>query len=352
MKNKKPLSKKKTFLVTNNDKASWEANSRLAFISDSTPDYLDAEWLKTIDHIVLDGPWNSIEYRRKSREFVVERVVNYRKELYPILNKALGLEYVEKTWGILLDSWLMHFLSIIYDRLNKLENAKEKLGDFFIKCSDENNPCMSTTLDFVVYCTKDYGNKQLYCDIAFAIGANVNPCFDFPQEKKAMSQDQEIIIKKKNTLYFSLKLIRFLVRLWIKYRKPLVILNGYFSKRVKFFILLRSLGKVLMIPNRMLFDKSPDFNKKNESIRNLLQVTENDKYDLVANKLIKKYFPISLLENLKSSINKVSRLSVIPVLGSAGGFFYDEDYKILASQLSEKGNKIIGFQHGGNYSFE
>ena len=55
----------------------------------------------------------------------------------------------------------------------------------------------------------------------------------------------------------------------------------------------------------MFLDKLSDL-KKNEALRNLLEVVENDKYDLVANKLIKKYFPISLLEGLKPYCKKVS----------------------------------------------
>ena len=154
MTNKKSLRIKETCLVISNYKVCWDTNSKLAFISNNIPDYLDAEWLKTIDHVVLDGPWESQEYRRKGREFVVERVDYYRKELFPILNSALGLKYSEKTWGILLDSWLLHFLSVVYDRLNKLENAKEKLGNIFIKCPGEHPVSISTTMNFSGCCTK------------------------------------------------------------------------------------------------------------------------------------------------------------------------------------------------------
>ena len=157
MTNKKSLRTKETCLVINNYKVCWDTNSKLAFISNSIPDYLDAEWLKTIDHVVLDGPWESQEYRRKAREFAVERVACYRKELFPILNSAMGLEYSEKTWGILLDSWLLGFLSVVFDRLNKLENAKEKLGNIFIKCPGEHPVFITTSEDFSHCCNKEYG---------------------------------------------------------------------------------------------------------------------------------------------------------------------------------------------------
>ncbi|MBT5470620.1 MAG: hypothetical protein HOK41_08445, partial [Nitrospina sp.] len=83
-----------------------------------------------------------------------------------------------------------------------------------------------------------------------------------------------------------------------------------------------------------------------------LKILEKDKFDLVANKLLENYFPLSLLEGFTAYSKKMSKLEMAPVLGSAGGFFQNEEYKILASRAIENGNKIIGFQHGGNYNFQ
>ena len=86
--------------------------------------------------------------------------------------------------------------------LNKLENAKEKLIDIFIKCPDEHPVSISTTLDFSGYCSNDYGNQLLYCDIALAIGVDVKSCSDFPQGNKALPEDPEEKVLKKNVLSF------------------------------------------------------------------------------------------------------------------------------------------------------
>jgi hypothetical protein len=67
----------KICLVVSNCKSCWDTSSKLAFISDSTPDYFDADELKSTDHIILDGPWKSVEYHYKSQRFVVERVTRY-----------------------------------------------------------------------------------------------------------------------------------------------------------------------------------------------------------------------------------------------------------------------------------
>jgi putative transferase (TIGR04331 family) len=337
----------KNCLVVSSCKSCWDTSSKLAFISDSTPDYLDADEIKSKDHIILDGPWKSKEYHRKSQQFVVERVTRYRKELTSVLNSALGIDYSEKAWGILLDSWLLHFTSVVHDRVNKLKNAQEKLDDIFLKCLKENPQPIYATVDFVRGTFNDLENQQLYCDVAKIIGIKVENCVDFLPENECfpLRTERESFINK---IY---SIVSPFFRWWIQYRKPLVVVNGFFPFKKAILILLRSFGKVLIIPDKMLLERLPSL-QKNEPLRNLLKVAEKDQYDFVANKLFSKYFPRSMLEGIKDYSEKISKLRGIPLLGSAGGFYFNEEYKILASCVIENGNKIIGLQHGGNYNFQ
>ena len=50
----------KICLVVSNCKNCWDTSSKLAFISECTPDYLDADEIKSKDHIILDGPYISL----------------------------------------------------------------------------------------------------------------------------------------------------------------------------------------------------------------------------------------------------------------------------------------------------
>jgi putative transferase (TIGR04331 family) len=337
----------KICLVVSNCRSCWDTSSKLAFISESTPDYLDADELKSIDHIILDGPWKSKEYHRKSQQFVVERVTRYRKELASVLNSVLGIDYSEKAWGILLDSWLLHFTSVVHDRVDKLRNAQEKVGDVFLKCLREKPQPIYTTVNFVRDCFKDLESQHFYCDIAKIIGIKVESCTGFLPGNECFSNRNERE-SLKNKVY---SLVSPFFRWWIQYRNPLVVIEGFFPFKKALLILLRSFGKVLIIPSEMFLEKLPRL-QRNESLRNLLKVTEEDEYDFVANKLFSQYFPLSLLEGVKDYSKKISKLKGIPVLGSAGGFYFNEGYKILASHILESGSMVIGFQHGGNYNFQ
>jgi putative transferase (TIGR04331 family) len=337
----------KICLVVSNCKSCWDTSSKLAFISDSVPDYLGADELKLTNSIVLNGPWESHNYRIKSHQFVIERVARYRKELLPILNSSLGISYGEKAWGILLDSWLLHFTSVVYDRVNKLENAQKQLEDIFLKCPERGGRPVATTLEFVHGCLKDPTNQQLFCDVAQALGIEIEHCVDSLPEDECLPDRTE----KESLTSKVYSMASPFFRWWVQYRKALVIVDGFSSPQKAILILLRSLGGILIIPSRMFLEKLPDL-KVNIPLRKLLKVVEKDKYDLVANELFAKYFPLSLLEGLKGYSEKISKLGVIPVLGAAGSFYFNEEYKILASQVIENGNKVVGFQHGGNYNFQ
>ncbi len=337
----------KICLVVSNCKNCWNTSSKLAFISDSIPDYFDADELTSTNHIILDGPWKSQEYHCKSQQFVIERVTRYRKELASVLNSALGINYSEKAWGILLDSWLLHFTAVVHDRVNKLQNAQEKLDDIFLKCLREDPQPMSTTLEFVSSCSKDPFNQRLFCDVAKTIGLKVENCADTLPEDECFSNRSER--ESLTTKIYSM--VSPIFRWWVQCRKPLVVVDGFFPFKKSMLIALRSFGKVLIIPGKMFLEKLPSL-KKNEFLRSSLKVTEEDEYDFVANKLFSKYFPLSLLEGLKDYSEKISRLKGIPVLGTAVGFYFNEEYKILASRVIESGNKIVGFQHGGNYNLK
>jgi putative transferase (TIGR04331 family) len=337
-----------TCLAVSNCKSCWDTNhSKLAFISDSTPDYFDREWLKTIDHVVLEGPWCSREYVFKSEQFVIERVTRYRKELSSILNMALGLGYGERAWGFLLDSWLLHFTSVIYDRVHKLENARDQLGEVYLNSFRDDLPLVQTTESFVRNCFNDRFNQQLFGEVANTLGIKVVRYVDCSAEDGVVLENAI----KKNLKHKVHQLFRLVPGWWIKFRKPVVIMVGYFPPVEKVLIFLRSMGGILMLPRDVLLGKIPE-HKEDESLRMRLKVIKKDRFDLVANNLFAKLFPVSLLEGLKNYSEKISGLEVMPVLGSAAGLYYHEEYKILASRVIESGNKIIGFQHGGNYNFE
>jgi putative transferase (TIGR04331 family) len=68
------------------------------------------------------------------------------------------------------------------------------------------------------------------------------------------------------------------------------------------------------------------------------------------NRILWKNIPIVHIENYQFLKNQLSQLfsSKTQILASANGWKSDEKFKIIAANLSEKGCKLVGAQHGGN----
>lgn len=324
-----------------------DTSDRLAFVSNSVPDYLEKKWLQTIDHIILDGPWKTLEYQDKALQHNIDRVLRYRNELSKTLNRLIDLDYSKRAWGFLLDSWLLVFISLIYDRVNKLENARQQLGgDVYLYENIVEIPIFATTMDFLDYCTQDGFNQQLYSEVAKVLGIKIKSC------KKKFQKDSPITDKipkcswKGRMLISLIPILRSIFRILVRYANSLVILDGYFPCKESFWITIRSLGRVLLLPWPLLLQEMP-LSRDIDSKRMLLKVVEVDKYDKVANHLLSRYLPQSFFENLKLYRDNISGLKNIPVLGSAVNFYWNDAYKNLASLIIDNGGKILGFQHGG-----
>ena len=346
------MSKDDVCLAVSRVKACWDTNAKIAFVSEGVVDFLDEEWLKTIDCHTINGPWATLNYQTDIYSFVIERLPRYRKELSIILNDIHGVNYGTKYWGFILDSWLLHFLTVIYDRVAKLENANKHLDNVYIRSLRMSEICFDTTKDFNIHCREEVFNQFLCAEIASVIGIKVDKAefisdqYDF--DKKGSNKKVSVSIYKKYVVALSKLIIRPLFSVWIKIRSPVLIVDGYFSKKDAVRIMLRSFGGIVIILPELFFQRVPTV-EKNNKLRVGLNVNDNDKYDKVANKLFSSCFPKSFLENYSVLNESMSGFSGLTVIGSATGFYFNDQYKILAGKVINAGGKVIGFQHGGGY---
>ena len=333
-----------TCLVVTRLKECLDASEHLVFISNSVPDYLDKEWLDSAEYDVLKGDWETDKYQNEAKNFAVTRLERYRSELGDLLNKKLNLNYDKKSLGILLDPWLLIFVAVVYDRVNKLENGMLKYSDAYIyQCVDKVLPPL-TTNDFLQQCQNDKFNQYLYSTIAKKLGVLVKKCCC----RDNKSTNNNLKMSWKGKVYFILlPIFRQIVKFWILFKRPLVIIDGFFPTKESINIALKSLGKIVLVSSDFLWKKQTYNLSVNNKSRNNLNVLEKDKYDVMANCVLKTCFPMSLLENLDAYNKRVSSFSEIPVLGTAISHYWNDTYKILSAQIIRKNGKLIGFQHGG-----
>lgn len=339
----------KVCLVVTGDKSTW-GNGDVIFVSPNMVSHSERKKIG-ISSEIIQGPWNTVEYKSNHKEFVIRKIIKYRKEISTAIGKELNIKYSEREWRILLDSWIYHFVSIVYERINYINNAKQKVAEIYLSCGIDAEYKIDSTVDFCTYSRTDGFNQYLYCEAAKVLGIE---CRSINEALRKDSHFDDGIRRVSDNLCerISAKLsgiIRWMVGKWIIVVKPLVIVDGYFPVDQALTIMARSFGRVIIIPSRYilpLFDHS----EYNLDIRNNILIKEDDDYDKLANRLLKRCLPISMLEGHLSYKSKIKHIKSIPALGSAVGFYHDDGYKLAAISVSKAGGKIIGFQHGGNYN--
>lgn len=328
-------------LVVSQLKDTWDLNAELIFINDSVVDFCCLDELKAINHLVLENQWDSLKYEVESVNFVENKVSRYRRELAVILNDIHNVRHEESYWKIILDAWLISFLSVALDRYNKVVFAQSLYPSAVIKESNSTiNLPPKDAWQFALDFQTDEFNQYVYVEAARIVGMQTIGVVG----KSECGVNQANKSNRNTTVKWAIKKI---LTIFLKVRNPTLILDSYFKPEDIIQIFLKSWGKVLMIPSRLLLEGDARSNEKGFD-RELLCVEELDRFDGFVNVLLKKCFPKSFLEDFSAILYCNNQwLKYVSVLGTATCIRSSDAYKIAAAELAKRGGRLLGFQHGG-----
>ena len=116
--------RKKLCLVVTESKDYYSENKDNVFLKKKIFDSLcpfniDSEY-RIIDNSISDS------YIKKNILFVRKKLENYKKDLTKTLNLYHKIENNELYWGIILDSWLVHAISVIKIKADELSLLNKK----------------------------------------------------------------------------------------------------------------------------------------------------------------------------------------------------------------------------------
>jgi putative transferase (TIGR04331 family) len=144
-----------------------------------------------------------------------------------------------------------------------------------------------------------------------------------------------------------------ILRLYIYFFKPILIINGYIGLKNTINFFFRSYGKIINIPGNFLFNEVNNNSFIDRNFRQRIRVHEIDIIDKIFNKIVGKFFPASYLENFNSINNDIKIISKkIKTIGTGSCHYSAIDhFNILTAEiLKNKSGKLIIFQHGGTIS--
>ena len=268
--------------------------------------------------------------------FVKKKKKKYKKFIIGILNNYHNLNNSSRYWTPIIDLWLddilfhVHYKIISYKPIYNSKFYLKKFNYFFKEPGDVKHALFEKELNFYLnYLIKNSINKKkLNNDFFFA--------------NKYFQKKYDSI----NPVYITL--VRKLIVFYIFLVKPIVIINGYFGYKNAIKIFIYSLGKIIILNGKHIFNKNIDKNFVDINFRKKINFNKKkDLFDEIFNCLLKFLLPMSFLENylqIKKYIQFYS--NNISKLATANLHLLDGHFKILLSEFLKKDKPFFVFQHG------
>ena len=345
------MKKEKVFLATTAIEEFWDTKKPLVFLGDWCLRYSRKNFWQTLNGNVIDGIW-------KNKQNLIT-AYNYLKGLYERLLSSLSISMNEihdevhnlRYWRIIIGPWLFHYLSVLYDRYLYINKAILEYPQFeTIILSDKSFIIPEDTIDFVQLVSEDSYNLQIFSKILIAKGYN-----NFDTKDFNIKLIEDLINKSKRSLIsFNIKRIINFIFSNLNPGKNVLMISPYFSKDIVFKIILKSKGKVLPIFFENTHTRTVQIDIQKRILLEKLSFESQCEFEKLVLYFIPHDIPFCYVENykvLKEEAMKEYSLKPKAILTWVSYYFH-EKFKIWAATMSEKGVKLIGAQHGGNYGLD
>jgi putative transferase (TIGR04331 family) len=326
-------------LVATSDKAFWAPTNNV-LLSNLFNNYDIGgkhEGISKVCKAFNDSP--SLHSKRKA--FILNRMPAYRTIIAKSIKNISGINLNNRQQKILLDLWLFHFLTVVFDRVNAikfvLDSYDAKLSYMLIEdISPPNN-----SMEFINRCQSERFNQFAYAEAARIFGVEI------------ISLSNPRNTKKENKFFF-----KFLSQpLFIKFlslksalSNTSLIISSSITKAHVLKIFFKSFGRIWILPNKLLFDNDSKIEENSTSRATLLNISETDYFDKYASVLLKKSLPIDLFERYSYYYESLKGLFTLNIIASDTEHYWNDQYKILAAHVLQKGGRVDAIQHGGNYN--
>ncbi len=297
---------------------------------------------------IIPSPWKPAIKIKEAADLCNGIYVEIFYELTDRLNLLHSASYSQKYWRILIGPWLRYFIEILYERYKRIENAFTLFPDIHTYVLPPTLCSLATldTYDFVSIrgkATEDYYNLKLFSLITRYLYPEkaIEKYNSLPSVEKVIGLKSKI---SKRLFYKANKVISL-------FFYPNVILSDMYHLDLTQILDLEFNSSL----NRVIFDNFTDRSgalkrvNYSQDFRHKLRFEgKYDKFNALLRQLIPSAIPMCYVENFNKYRKKVKAVGV-KVVGSAVGFYFNENFKFFAAEETSRGVKLIDFQHGGGY---
>jgi len=335
------------FLATTALEEFWNKDEKILFLGEWCKLYDRKEELEKLDYETLDFEWNDLEKQKKAIIYCNDIYENILDELVVILNKYHNINEDKRYWRILLSSWLLPFIQIIYDKYTHIQNAlniDDGLHTYTLNESNYYIPFNFTNFSQLISNKEEY-HLQLYSQI-FKI---LNDNYQDIDNGKVDKRKNKYILKTS----FKEKIMRVGTKILnqIFQNKNILIVQPYFkSNSILSICKLFIKSKFLFIFDNLQYIINVD-NQDNINLRKKIFKNDEVGFKNLVYKLFIYNFPKIYIENYKDfniSVNKLN-LNIPKVVFSSGAIHGNDIFKFFVAQHKIR---LLYKQHGGGYGLE
>jgi putative transferase (TIGR04331 family) len=349
------------FLATTATDKFWNKSDKILFLGEWCKLHSKREMWSNLEAETLEYPWEDREAMYHSYDYLKILYEDILIELSDYLNNVFNQNHNTKFWRIIIGPWLLHHIQIFYERYICIKKGLEAYPSITTVALSKDS--FSLTYDFWDYFQRatndDIFNLQMYTSILEEMS------FDFV---KVVSLNKTTNTHNRNRYSFNglkeairKRILSLFDRLTsiIAMNSPVIMVDIYLPRVLIYkFMLYTNLKCSWYKPNTAETNINKhsytQFKLNNERIGlSTVKLIDMDEFQAILVKTLPYFFPKIYLENFDftfSSIRSIWNNKSPKVLITANAFLGNEHFKILAAFLNqEKGTKLVGAQHGGNY---
>jgi len=299
------------------------------------------------------SPWYPTIQRKKAVAYCEELNEKIMHVLSNKMNLIHNVDYPEKYWRILLESWLTHFILIYYDRYVRLKKALETCPEFYTSVlpDDKCNPVSYSVEDSMVGLNSksrsEFHNYMIFSLFAHKI------CPGRTVEKDYIVETNINVVKRswKRKLFNTTLL--YIDRIF----GGKILLSEMYHMSLKDLIRLRiRLGLNCINCFDLINEDIPNEELRKETfsneLRDLLNIdTASDEFQSILFQVIPYAIPMSYVENFWYYKKMIDKLPYYNAVVSMVGWNNNTFFQYYASESLMKGAKLIEVQHGGIYGY-
>jgi len=342
------VKKKKKILITGpiHDKSKKLKDSAI-LLAKPYNDFYKKNYYKNTKILCDIYHWNLKKNRRRDEKYIFKVYEIYLKTITVKLNQIHNVKHPVRYWRIIIGPWLLHLITIIFDRLEIIKSLEKKYKITEVRSAiyKKEDIIFRDIEEFLLFVSKrdDQFNNFIFSELLKYRSKSIIKKFTLFNENTEP-------LNKNNSLKFYIKIKKifiFIFKLFVS-SKDVFIIDSYFKK----FFNLKLQIKLKQFPifwQNILFKSNA---AANWNIRNSFYKKNNSEFLSVLNHFIPNLIPKIYLEDYADAVKLTNNLpwpKNPKAIIAAVAYFTDDIFKIWAAEKKLSGSSLISTQHGGAF---